>query len=111
MQDAGATRFSRLLRFFSGGDNKDGVAGGNLSRIPVIGRPRPVAGRESAKFCKAAILHEIVKHQAQALKIMEDMAARKLPADMGFEWTAMSFQEKLVGNQAIFVFAIASLLE
>jgi HAE1 family hydrophobic/amphiphilic exporter-1 len=46
----------------------------------------------------------------QALKIMEDMAARKLPADMGFEWTAMSFQEKLVGNQAIFVFAIASLM-
>jgi len=46
----------------------------------------------------------------QALKIMEDMAAQKLPADMGFEWTAMSFQEKLVGNQAIFVFAIASLM-
>ncbi|MFO7707856.1 MAG: multidrug efflux RND transporter permease subunit [Desulfobacterales bacterium] len=46
----------------------------------------------------------------QALKIMEDMAAQKLPADMGFEWTGMSFQEKLVGNQAVFVFAIASLL-
>jgi HAE1 family hydrophobic/amphiphilic exporter-1 len=46
----------------------------------------------------------------QALKIMEDMAAQKLPVDMGFEWTGMSFQEKLVGNQAIFVFAIASLM-
>jgi len=46
----------------------------------------------------------------QALKIMEDMAARKLPVDMGFEWTGMSFQEKLVGNQAILVFAIASLM-
>ncbi len=46
----------------------------------------------------------------QALKIMEDMAAQKLPADMGFEWTGMSFQEKLVGSQAIFVFAIASLM-
>jgi HAE1 family hydrophobic/amphiphilic exporter-1 len=46
----------------------------------------------------------------QALKIMEDMAAQKLPADMGFEWTGMSFQEKLVGNQAIYVFAIASLM-
>jgi len=46
----------------------------------------------------------------QALKIMEDMAVQKLPADMGFEWTGMSFQEKLVGNQAIFVFAIASLM-
>jgi len=46
----------------------------------------------------------------QALKIMEDMAAQKLPGDMGFEWTGMSFQEKLVGNQAIYVFAIASLM-
>jgi HAE1 family hydrophobic/amphiphilic exporter-1 len=46
----------------------------------------------------------------QALKIMEDMAGQKLPADMGFEWTGMSFQEKLVGNQAIYVFAIASLM-
>jgi len=46
----------------------------------------------------------------QALKIMENMAAQKLPPDMGFEWTGMSFQEKLVGNQAIFVFAIASLM-
>jgi HAE1 family hydrophobic/amphiphilic exporter-1 len=46
----------------------------------------------------------------QALKIMQDMAAQKLPTDMGFEWTGMSFQEKLVGNQAFFVFAIASLM-
>ncbi len=46
----------------------------------------------------------------QALKIMEDMATQKLPSDMGSEWTGMSFQEKLVGNQAIFVFAIASLM-
>ncbi len=46
----------------------------------------------------------------QALKIMEDMAARKLPAGMGFEWTGMAFQEKLVGNQAIFVFAMAALM-
>ena len=38
----------------------------------------------------------------QALQIMEDMARQKLPADMGFEWTGMSFQEKLVGNQAIY---------
>jgi HAE1 family hydrophobic/amphiphilic exporter-1 len=46
----------------------------------------------------------------QALQIMEDMTGQKLPADMGFEWTGMSYQEKLVGNQAIFIFAIASLM-
>ncbi|MDY0040277.1 MAG: efflux RND transporter permease subunit, partial [Desulforhabdus sp.] len=46
----------------------------------------------------------------QALRIMEQMAAEKLPPDVGFEWTSMSFQEKLVGNQALFVFALSVLL-
>jgi len=46
----------------------------------------------------------------QALKLMEQMANEKLPAGMGYEWTGMSYQEKLVGNQAIFVFALSVLL-
>lgn len=46
----------------------------------------------------------------EALKIMEHMAAEKLPADVGYEWTGMSYQEKLVGNQAVFVFALSVLL-
>jgi hydrophobic/amphiphilic exporter-1 (mainly G- bacteria), HAE1 family len=46
----------------------------------------------------------------QAMAIMEQMAKKKLPPDMGFEWTAMSYQEKLVGNQAIFVMALSVLL-
>jgi HAE1 family hydrophobic/amphiphilic exporter-1 len=41
---------------------------------------------------------------------MEADAARTLPPGMGSEWTAMSYQEKLVGNQMYFVFAIALLL-
>jgi len=46
----------------------------------------------------------------QALAIMEEMAASKLPSTMGYEWTAISYQEKLVGNQAILIFALAVLL-
>jgi HAE1 family hydrophobic/amphiphilic exporter-1 len=46
----------------------------------------------------------------QALKLMENMAAQTLPPDTGYEWTGMSYQEKLVGNEAIFVFALASLM-
>jgi HAE1 family hydrophobic/amphiphilic exporter-1 len=46
----------------------------------------------------------------QALNLMENMAAQKLPTDMGYEWTGMSYQEKLVGNQALYVFALASLM-
>ncbi len=46
----------------------------------------------------------------QALTLMEQMAGSKLPASMGYEWTAMSYQEKMVGSQAIWVFALAVLL-
>ncbi|MDN5869671.1 MAG: efflux RND transporter permease subunit [Nitrococcus sp.] len=43
----------------------------------------------------------------QALALMEQIAARTLPPGMGYEWTAMSFQEKQVGAQAYYVFALA----
>lgn len=45
-----------------------------------------------------------------ALKLMEQMAKNKLPASMGFSWTNMAFQEKRVGNEAYFIFALGILL-
>jgi HAE1 family hydrophobic/amphiphilic exporter-1 len=46
----------------------------------------------------------------QAIKLMEQNAANTLPPGAGTDWTAMSFQEKIVGNQMYFVFAMAMLL-
>jgi HAE1 family hydrophobic/amphiphilic exporter-1 len=46
----------------------------------------------------------------QALGLMEQIAARVLPSGTSYEWTAMSYQEKLVGNQIYFIFALAMLL-
>jgi HAE1 family hydrophobic/amphiphilic exporter-1 len=46
----------------------------------------------------------------EALKLMEQMAAQKLPSSMGIEWTGMSFQEKRVGSQAVYVFGMAVLM-
>lgn len=46
----------------------------------------------------------------QAIRLMEENAERTLPPGTGFEWTAMSFQEKAVGNQMYLVFAMAMLL-
>jgi HAE1 family hydrophobic/amphiphilic exporter-1 len=46
----------------------------------------------------------------QALDLMEQLAGRKLPTSMGYEWTGMSFQEKQVGSEAILVFALAIIL-
>jgi HAE1 family hydrophobic/amphiphilic exporter-1 len=46
----------------------------------------------------------------QALSIMEQIADATLPRGTGYEWTAMSYQEKIVGNQIYYVFGLALLL-
>jgi hydrophobic/amphiphilic exporter-1 (mainly G- bacteria), HAE1 family len=46
----------------------------------------------------------------QAMDLMSEVAANTLPVGMGYDWTAMSYQEKIVGNQIYYVFALALLL-
>jgi len=46
----------------------------------------------------------------EALRLMDEIAARTLPRGTGTEWTAMSYQEKVVSGQMYFVFAMALLL-
>jgi HAE1 family hydrophobic/amphiphilic exporter-1 len=46
----------------------------------------------------------------EAMGLMEQIADKTLPPGFGFDWTALSFQEKIVGNQMYLVFALALLL-
>ena len=46
----------------------------------------------------------------QAMQTMERIARETLPPGMTYEWTAMSYQEKLVGNSTYFIFALGILL-
>ncbi|QAU45388.1 efflux RND transporter permease subunit [Bradyrhizobium guangzhouense] len=46
----------------------------------------------------------------QALQLMEEIADKTLPPGTGYEWTAMSYQEKAVSNQIYWVFGLAMLL-
>ena len=46
----------------------------------------------------------------EALDLMEQVSRQALPPGAGSEWTAMSYQEKAVGNQMYMVFALAILL-
>src|SRR5262245_26877645 len=45
----------------------------------------------------------------EVLTLMEEIARRTLPPGTGFEWSSMSYQEMLVGNQMYIVFALALL--
>ena len=46
----------------------------------------------------------------QGLDAMEAAAAKTLGSGMEYEWTAVSYQEKLVGSSTYFIFALALLL-
>jgi HAE1 family hydrophobic/amphiphilic exporter-1 len=46
----------------------------------------------------------------EAIDLMDQIANQTLPPGTGYEWTAMSYQENVVGNQLLYVFALAILL-
>jgi hydrophobe/amphiphile efflux-1 (HAE1) family protein len=46
----------------------------------------------------------------EAVQVMERIAAETLPNGIGFEWTELTYQQKLAGNTAIFVFPLCVLL-
>jgi HAE1 family hydrophobic/amphiphilic exporter-1 len=46
----------------------------------------------------------------EVLTLMEEIARRTLPPGTGFEWSSMSYQEKIVGSQMYVVFGLALLL-
>jgi HAE1 family hydrophobic/amphiphilic exporter-1 len=46
----------------------------------------------------------------EALSLMEQIGDKELPRGAGYEWTAMSHQEKAGGNQIFYVFGLGMLL-
>ncbi len=46
----------------------------------------------------------------EAMALMEQIAGKASPPGTGYEWSAMSYQEQLVGNQIYYIFALAMLL-
>jgi len=46
----------------------------------------------------------------QALNLMEQVANHNLPQGISYDWTATAYQEKTMGNQAYFIYALAIIL-
>ena len=47
------------------------------------------------------------KSSGQALKAVEDAAAKVLPQGFGWEWTELAYQQQLAGNSSVLVFIMA----
>jgi multidrug efflux pump len=46
----------------------------------------------------------------EAVRAVEQLATETLPNGVGFEWTELTYQQKLAGNTAVFVFPLCVLL-
>jgi HAE1 family hydrophobic/amphiphilic exporter-1 len=46
----------------------------------------------------------------EGIELMNQIAAAILPPGTGYEWTGMAYQENIVGNQLMYVFALSILL-
>ena len=46
----------------------------------------------------------------EVMNLMQNISERTLPPGVGMSWTALSYQEKIVGGQLYYVFALAMLL-
>ncbi len=75
------------------------VTGPSLITLYNLYPAATIAGTSSPQFSSG-----------ETMGLMEQIAAKTLPPGMSFNWTAMSYQEKVTGNQIYYVFALAILL-
>jgi len=75
------------------------VTGPSLITLYNLYPAATIAGTSSPQFSSG-----------ETMGLMEQIAAKTLPPGTSFNWTAMSYQEKVTGNQIYYVFALAILL-
>ncbi|MEF8727907.1 MAG: efflux RND transporter permease subunit [Accumulibacter sp.] len=89
---------------------------GQMVPLGVLADLRPMLGPELIyrfNLYPAAALIGIPTPKyssGEALGRMHDLAAATLPPGMAYEWTGLAYQEKLIGNQSYFLFALSIVL-
>jgi hydrophobic/amphiphilic exporter-1 (mainly G- bacteria), HAE1 family len=91
-------------------------AAGNMIPLGTLVKVTPVVGPSLISLYNLHPSATIIGMAAQGYstgqvaQLMAEIAKRTLPPRVGYEWSAMSYQENLVGNQMYIVFAMALLL-
>jgi HAE1 family hydrophobic/amphiphilic exporter-1 len=89
---------------------------GQMIPIGALAEVREATGPSLVTLYNLYLAATIVGGPAQgfssgeALEVMEQVAKQTLPPGAGFDWTAMTYQEKAVGNQIVYVFGLGLLL-
>ncbi|TRC85950.1 multidrug efflux RND transporter permease subunit [Mesorhizobium sp. WSM4303] len=121
-------KFGRVFQIYVQGDSQFRLSPEDISRLTVRNQNgdmiplgtvltvTPSVGPSLISLYNLYPSASVLGVQAQgfssgdAIKLMEAAAADTLPPGTGYEWTGLSFQEKLVGSQIYLVFGMALLL-
>ncbi|MBS0252001.1 MAG: efflux RND transporter permease subunit [Proteobacteria bacterium] len=101
---------SEILRLKVRNQNGDMIPLGTVMNItPIVG---PSLISLYNLYPSATIVGVPAKgfSSGDAMSLMEQIAEKTLPPGVGYSWTALSYQEKIVGGQIYYVFALAMLL-
>ena len=122
------TRFGHNFMVFAQADAKDRLTAGALKNYYVrseSGEMVPIGTLAEIRDTRGPALISLYNlfpsatmngsaapgfSSGQGLAVVEDLARKNLAPGMQFEWTAMSYQEKLVGSSTYFIFALGILL-
>ncbi len=90
--------------------------GGQMVPIGALAQVRETTGPSLVTLYNLYLAATVVGGPApgfssgEAMGVMEQVANQVLPPGTGFSWTAMSYQEKAVGNQIVYAFGLGLLL-
>ncbi len=89
-------------------------AAGGMVPLSTLGALRPIVGPETVPHYSSAAPLSLINGGAapgyssgKAIAAMERVAATVLPADFGYEWTGITYQELKAGSVATLVFGLA----
>jgi HAE1 family hydrophobic/amphiphilic exporter-1 len=121
-------KFGRTFQVYVQADSKFRLLPGDIEKLYVrtqdnkmvplgaLVQVRPMVGPALVGLYNLYPTATIIGFAAQgfssgeAINLMEQIADKTVPRGAGYDWTAMSYQEKLVGSSTYFVFALAILL-
>jgi HAE1 family hydrophobic/amphiphilic exporter-1 len=122
------TKFGRTFQVYAQADSKFRLtvrnienmmvrnSNGDMIPIGTVAKVTPSVGPSLISLynlCPSATIIGLPAQgysSGQSMALMEEIATRTLPPGAGYEWTAMSYQEKAVGGQIYYVFGLALLL-
>jgi HAE1 family hydrophobic/amphiphilic exporter-1 len=118
-------QFGRTFRVTMQAEQSSRAQAGDLSRLYVRNTEGKMIPLNTLGELKPTVGPEFISHynaygsalinggpapgysSSQAIAAMQRVAATVLPADYGYEWTGITYQELKAGNVAILVFALA----